>query len=60
MTMQYYVTGGGPMEASVVELSVPVLKLIIIITFTLDYMQQNIKKSTLFGCRTVVAMSGQN
>ncbi len=29
MMMQYDVTGGGPMEASVVELSVPVLKLLI-------------------------------
>ncbi len=40
MIMQYDVTGGGSMEASVVELSVPVFKSII----TLEDMQQNVKK----------------
>ena len=51
MMMSYDVTGGGPLEAPleapIVELSVPALKLI-----TLKY-----KSSTLFGCCTVTAIT---
>ena len=47
--MSYDVTGGGPMEAPIVVLSVPALKLI---QSHLD-IHKNVKSSTLFGCCTV-------
>ncbi len=47
--------GGGPTEVLVVELSVSVIKLIIIITFTLEDVQKKTQnKYALFGCCTAM------
>ncbi len=51
MMMQIDVTGGGPMEVSVVELLVPVLKLHFFFTRYPTKRKNCKKKFTLFGCR---------